>query len=193
MLYENLHLLFYVIVYGVYPAFGFVVVDGLTKRSRLELNYGRLGGTWGQHINSIISNDYGCGKGSSVHGSGNAPAPQQQHASQLHQPQHGPPHPQSSPVPVSIAPQQIQGGPGAQPTNLKDDRQTYISWKLRHALRPEKEQQQQQPSPQSQSQQPQQLNHQNHPDERNIIRVAQPESRSSQSAIPSSKDSNHTM
>jgi hypothetical protein len=72
-----------------------------------------VGGTWGDHIDFIISKDYASGKGSS---SGLSSG-----------------HQQVS-VPMSAPPPQAK---------TQEDMGPYISWKLRRALQHEKEQQQQ--------------------------------------------------
>ena len=143
----------------------------------VELNYWLVGiccvgGTWGDHIDLIISKDYACGKGS-AQGPGICGGPQQQS---------GPPGSGSGSGGAPVARSPVQQG-GVQQPKSENDMAPYISWKLRRALQHEKEQQEQQ-----------QQMHQNHPDERNIIRVVQ-HSESQHSSrppsVPSSKDVNY--
>lgn len=111
----------------------------------------RLGGTWGDQINMIISNDYALGKGSS--------GPSMGPAVSLHAQPQQPPSQQhaSGSIPISIQ------------SPKKEDPQVYRSWKLRRALQRENE-----------------LQKENHPDERHIIRVAQHEERDRPSSRPMS-------
>ncbi|CAG7829944.1 unnamed protein product [Allacma fusca] len=124
------------------------------------------GGTWGDHIDLIISKDYASGKGSaSGQGVG---GPQQQSSAG------------SASVPVSLA-QSPHHQPMNQQPKLEEEMGPYISWKLRRALQHQEQQQQQQ-----------QQMHQNHPDERHIIRVVQPEAQHPRPpSVPTSKEMNY--
>lgn len=118
-----------------------------------------VGGTWGDHIDSIISKDYASGKGT-PHGSGGG----------IGSGQPRPPSPASSisaPLSLSISPK--NQAPSAQ----RREEEAY-SWKLRKALQ-HKEQQQM-------------INH-SHPDERHIMRVVSESNHSSRPpSVPSAKE-----
>jgi len=75
-----------------------------------------VGGSWGDHIDFIISKDYASGKGSSSSG----------HSSGM----------QQVPVPLPV-PTLAQSSD----SKTQEDMGPYISWKLRRALQHEKEQQ----------------------------------------------------